>query len=703
MEYKVINLWGKYNLKLGESYNLILKEDTPFKLLNKNSVKIYEHIFNFFPRTLDVKNGEKEFIVTFELKGDFRRFEIEKIGFNAKLGNTLYDISKIGTNKYIVKIPYDNISLKGNTSILKLYYSDNNGYYYLESFYFANQHKIFGRRYLFSSKLVKSTDRVTYGFETMSGLTKFGYRKQNRTDSRLEYIKIFLAMIFYKILRKLKKNKPSIVLYEKFSSEYEESASVVFEKLIDEGNKNVYFILDKKSRFYNRVPEKYKPFIVNRFSLKHYYEYFNAKAFISTETLAHCNEIATRNQFLTKRANRKGYYFIFLQHGVMYMYALKGRTAFLKWKSSSFGGNSFIVVSSEKEAQHFIEQGGFESKDLIKSGIPKFDFSKQNNDADKILVMPTSRNFEYAVIRDNPRASTYYKFVKRILMNIPENLQTKIIFAPHPLVAEYFKDTDLADYMPKELDYNSLLMETKLLITDYSSIAYDGFYRGCHVIFDWTDKDMCLEKLGYDLMLNNENVFADVINGDDEYGKIEEAYYGEPTCDNIKKFREIVEFNDNKNTERLMRFLEKTYIFNDTSNKRSIKDVKISGIEEYYLESGKPIKPKHLVISLEGMKLVQGIDYRLSYAKNISSGIGEIEVKGIGNFYGIKKFKFNIYPSISNIKVIGDKFILGNRNLELNKDYIIKENEVLTDLGIRNMVIEGINDLRGRYRIISKI
>ena len=41
-----------------------------------------------------------------------------------------------------------------------------------------------------------------------------------------------------------------------------------------------------------------------------------------------------------------------------------------------------------KEAQHFIDSADFSEEELIVCGLPKFDRSFMNDDADKILVMP---------------------------------------------------------------------------------------------------------------------------------------------------------------------------------------------------------------------------------------------------------------------------------------------------------------------------
>ena len=47
-----------------------------------------------------------------------------------------------------------------------------------------------------------------------------------------------------------------------------------------------------------------------------------------------------------------------------------------------------------------------------------------------------------------------------------------------------------------DVKYDDILKHTKLLITDYSSIAYDAFYRGCNVIFYWEELQECLEAYG---------------------------------------------------------------------------------------------------------------------------------------------------------------------------------------------------------------
>ena len=107
------------------------------------------------------------------------------------------------------------------------------------------------------------------------------------------------------------------------------------------------------------------------------------------------------------------------------------------------------------------------------------------------------------------------------------------------------------------------MKETKVLITDYSSIAYDAYYRGANVIFYWEEKDECLENYGPStkLMLNKDNVYGDVCYSSDELSKVfEKNYLQGQTETYLKRYRKIVQYNDGKNTERLVDFLKKDEI-----------------------------------------------------------------------------------------------------------------------------------------------
>ena len=195
-------------------------------------------------------------------------------------------------------------------------------------------------------------------------------------------------------------------------------------------------------------------------------------------------------------------------------------------------------------------------------GLPKFDKNKWTKDADKIIIMPTWRPWEYNQSRLSFTETPYFKMIKRIFESIPEVYKDKIIILPHPLIAEIITDVDddIKNYMNFKDKYDDLLKEAKVLITDYSSIAYDAFYRGSNIIFYWEEKDYCMEQYGAgtNLMLNEDNCFGDICYTPEQVSDvIEKNYLQHQEKKYVDRYRKIVEFNDNKNTERLINYLKR--------------------------------------------------------------------------------------------------------------------------------------------------
>ena len=401
----------------------------------------------------------------------------------------------------------------------------------------------------------KNEDLVCYFRQTNFNSIGLTVRKKNITDKTFEKIKIFFA----KILSILIPRKDIILLYEKECNKYEESASMVYERLIDLGYNNAYFIIRKTSKHYEFIKEKYKKNIINAFTFKHYYYYFSCKKFMGTETVPHSIELRAANKYITKKMIDKKYRQVFLQHGVMYMVALNpnSRSAFLKGKNE-MSNDVKVVVSSKLERDHFIEYGGFEKDDLYVTGLPFYDRTIKNENADKIVIMLTVRQWEINTIQNDYKKSNYYLMVKNILKNIPKNLLENVMILPHPLIYNIFKKTDLNKWIPDVISYDKILEETALLITDYSSISYSAFYRGSNVIFCWEELNECMKHYESHLMLNEKNVFGDISYKYSDLSELVKDNYLKPQSKKYKNnYKKIVEFDDNKNTERLINCLKK--------------------------------------------------------------------------------------------------------------------------------------------------
>lgn len=486
------------------------------------------------------------------LNGDLYKIDmLFKEGIGICIGKYIYYFNiyvlKIYVNK-IINYPPQNlcsIVFKGEKEIkLPLVY---NAIYY--KYYLGKVGKLFK---------IKDKNLTCYFRQTKMNSIAVTVRKNNITDKFSHKIKIFFA----KVLSLLTPKSNIILLYEKECNKYEESASVLYERLIDLGYNNAYFIIRKTSNHINFIKDKYKKNIIYAFTFKHYYNFFKCNKFLGTETIPHSIELRAANSLITRKMIKKKYKQVFLQHGVMYMVALNptSRGAFLK------GGNELpvdakIVVSSKKERNHFIDLGGFSKEDLYVTGLPFYDRTIKNDNADKIVIMLTWRSWEYNILQSNYKNSNYYKMIKNILKNIPKEYKDKVIVLPHPLILDFFKNTDINNFIPNIISYDKILEDTKLLITDYSSIAYSAFYRGSNVIFCFEELEDCMSHYNSHLMLNKDNIFGDIsYSYSDISDLVKNNYIKGQNIRYKNNYKKIVEFHDNKNTDRLIECLKKDNI-----------------------------------------------------------------------------------------------------------------------------------------------
>ncbi|MFR5876076.1 MAG: CDP-glycerol glycerophosphotransferase family protein [Eubacterium sp.] len=405
----------------------------------------------------------------------------------------------------------------------------------------------------------KKTDTVAVFRQTRGNGLVVYVRSWIKSDLLIERIRQDFAYVL-SLLWHGKKADSLVILYEKNSSKYEESASVTFEKLIDDGYKYAYFILDRDYAFIDRVPAKYKEHIVYKYSLKHYLYFFKAKTFIGTEQPVHAIDLKTFNVLALKKISDKNMNYVFLQHGVMYMVSLDSESRHM-FKRKNLNGKYRVVVSSQAEADHFTQLGKHYPEDLYITGLPKFDRNELSSDADKIVIMPTWRPWEINMDRDNFIETPYFKMVVRIYNSVPDNLKEKVIILPHPLIANELKHLpeSISDKIVINARYDDILKQSRILITDYSSIAYDAFYRGVRVIFYWEEKDFCMSQYGArtKLMLNEENVYGDYFYSTDGLSESIEKNYYEPQTEKYKqRYSKIVKFRDGRNTERLINALK---------------------------------------------------------------------------------------------------------------------------------------------------
>ena len=402
-----------------------------------------------------------------------------------------------------------------------------------------------------NSRIVLSGDKAVYFRQNIHNTLNLTVREANRYDTPEGQKRLADAE---KRARALK-GEDIILMYEKNCSRYEESASVLYEKLIDAGLDNVYFIVDTSIPAVQALDEKYKKNLIEKDSDRHLEYFFACEKFISSETIDHALQLRVANKAVQDKITGKGLSYVFLQHGVMYMVSLnsKLRVGFRQKKGYRLHRT---VVSSKAEAQHFIDMAGMSEEDLYITGLASFDSSYRNEGADRIIIMPTWRRWEANQAEKDPSETGYFRMIGRMYDAVPDDLKDRVIILPHPLIAEKFSgEHAFGDHFMMADSYDRVFRDCALLITDYSSIAYDAFYRGANVVFDWQDLDECMEHYGEGthLMLNDGNVFGRACRTPEELKKAVEESYGKPQREeDVERYRKIVEFHDGRNSERII-------------------------------------------------------------------------------------------------------------------------------------------------------
>jgi len=259
-----------------------------------------------------------------------------------------------------------------------------------------------------------------------------------------------------------------------------------------------YYVLKKESDDWNAMKEIDKN-IVEFGSFKHKLLYLLSDKHIS----AFVNE-EYRNPFYTPGGfdHRRLYsglalnHRYFLQHGV----TLGNVTRSLKKYNTNL---SLIVCGSEKEQNSFFQWDYNYDKEIIQVlGLPRYDNLSTDDTKKQIVFMPTWR----APLSHSQKAflsSDFYNSLISFINNEKmleeiEKLGYKFVFKPHPELMKYLHLMPINDkiVISENDSYQELFRDSSILITDYSSVAFDFAYLKKPVIYYQPNDDYPYEK-GY--------------------------------------------------------------------------------------------------------------------------------------------------------------------------------------------------------------
>ncbi|AFU20148.1 CDP-glycerol glycerophosphotransferase family protein [Actinobacillus suis] len=253
--------------------------------------------------------------------------------------------------------------------------------------------------------------------------------------------------------------------------------------------KDIYFALNKNSKDWDRLNKE--GFKLLEFKSKEFENKLkNCSKIISSHIDGYITHYFGDNSLLDKD-------YIFLQHGVT-------KDDMSPWLNTK--ENISIFITTTKDEYNSISEDGspyrFTKKEVKFLGFPRYDslLSKNTFNTKNILVMPTwrqniignsvngsKRNFNSDFMETN-YAKHWHNFLNGdMVKKLVNQYGYNIIFAPHPNIQEYLDVFTIPKYINtwrySEGNIQKLFQEGMMLITDYSSVAFDMAYLEKYTIY----------------------------------------------------------------------------------------------------------------------------------------------------------------------------------------------------------------------------
>ena len=328
-----------------------------------------------------------------------------------------------------------------------------------------------------------------------------------------------------------------------------------------------FYVLDKCSADYDKISSLGEENIVAPNSWKHKIFFWSAQYNACSQP--HTDYFSSYRPLITLRS--KYQVNTFLQHGITKDNLSHGIDA-------DRSGFDLFVTSAKREQEAVMERHGYTESTCILTGLCRFDNLPLSHDAKSkiILVMPTFRHWIMTANsdmvatteeKDRFKKDDFCVKYKSLLYSermssLLDRFDYKLIFYPHycaqPFL-ECFEDERKGERIilasNKDYDVQKLLVESDILITDFSSIFFDFAYMKKPEIFYQFDEERYRGghyEEGY--FKYREDAFGPVLDKEEDvFAYLEQLLLNDSNMepkyvDRVDKF---FEYTDQNNCERV--------------------------------------------------------------------------------------------------------------------------------------------------------
>lgn len=200
---------------------------------------------------------------------------------------------------------------------------------------------------------------------------------------------------------------------------------------------------------------------------------------------------------------------VFLQHGVMGM----------KWMPPTYGKSApgfstdLFLTSSEREKVMIVDDFGYSPHEVEVTGLSRFDSLFDDDvevQSNQVLILPTWR--DWLTSTDSFTETRFFQEWHGFLSSpefaeLCEKFNLDVIFGLHPNMRKHiseFADTPVRIFVQGEVSVQSLIKESGMMITDYSSAGLDFSFLHKPLLYFQFDRSRFFGKSGSHFDLDRE-------------------------------------------------------------------------------------------------------------------------------------------------------------------------------------------------------
>ncbi len=262
----------------------------------------------------------------------------------------------------------------------------------------------------------------------------------------------------------------------------------------DKGNVRIYYVVNKGTKEYQELKQKYGNTVLAFNSLRHKLISLHTDYVFATRVAVniYMGYWKQTERYFRDLLNAKVFC---LQHGLTIQ-------KIAQYQNRLYDNTRLYFCVSPAEVQNLLHPVyGYEEKELILTGAPRYD-GLVNDDKRYILLSPTWRrnvtagtnkkgsNHEYS---PNFKHTEYFRIYNSLindqrLIEAAQKYNYRLIYLIHPILSPQIKDFETNDYVEiipgaSDVSYEKMLSEASLMLTDHSGIQFDFAFMNKPLVY----------------------------------------------------------------------------------------------------------------------------------------------------------------------------------------------------------------------------